>query len=446
MRDTLLRAVDKHRERILQAERQIWNNPETGFKEWKTHAFLTEQFEELGYTLQLAGNIPGFYTDLDTGRPGPTVCVLGELDSLVCFNHPECDPETGAVHACGHNAQCAGLLGVAAALKEPGVLDAMCGKIRLMAVPAEELIELEYRQTLREQGVVRYLGGKVEFLYRGYFDGVDMAFMLHTSSREKGFIINKGGNGCLTKCIEFEGLATHASSPSHAINALYAANLGLSAINALRETFEDNEHTRVHPIITSGGTVVNAIPSLVRMESYVRGASMEGIARENKKVNRALAASAVAMGAKVHLVDQPGYSPLHNDPTLMDIAEKAFTDALGEEYVQRNNEGWSYGCTDMGDISSVIPSIHPYCGGAGGTDHGMDYTIANPDNACVDAAKGQVMLLWHLLRNNAEAAKAVKANSNTVYKSYADFFAAIDALQLDSYPIEYNEDGIAIRL
>ena len=84
-------------------------------------------FEEIGYTLTKAGNIPGFYADLDTGKPGPKIAILGELDSLIVANHPCCDPETHYVHACGHHAQCAVLLGTAAALKEPGALDGLCG-------------------------------------------------------------------------------------------------------------------------------------------------------------------------------------------------------------------------------------------------------------------------------------------------------------------------------
>ena len=90
--------VDKHRDLILEAERHIWKNPETGFREWKTSAYLAEQFEALGYELTRAGDIPGFYTDLDTGRPGPTALVMGELDALFCNTHPEADPETNAVH------------------------------------------------------------------------------------------------------------------------------------------------------------------------------------------------------------------------------------------------------------------------------------------------------------------------------------------------------------
>ena len=113
----LLDAVDKYRKLILDSERYIWNNPETGYKEVKTSKYMQETFESLGYELTLAGDIPGFYTVVDTGRPGPMVLIFGEIDSLICWEHPDADPNTGAVHCCGHAAQSAALLGIAAALK-----------------------------------------------------------------------------------------------------------------------------------------------------------------------------------------------------------------------------------------------------------------------------------------------------------------------------------------
>ena len=120
-------AVDKYRELILSAERYIWQNPETGFKEFKTSKYMEEQFENLGYEITRAEGITGFYTTVDTGRPGPTVLALAELDAVICKSHPEADPETGAVHACGHNAQCAAMLGVAAALKDDKEMQIVAG-------------------------------------------------------------------------------------------------------------------------------------------------------------------------------------------------------------------------------------------------------------------------------------------------------------------------------
>ena len=153
--EQLAQMTAKHRERIYETADYIWTHPETGYREWNTSAYLEKQFRELGYEPVLAENIPGFYADLDTGKPGPKVAILGELDSLIVRNHPDANPETAAVHACGHNAQCATLIGVAAAMKEPGALEGMCGSIRFIAVPAEELSVRGYREELREEGIIR---------------------------------------------------------------------------------------------------------------------------------------------------------------------------------------------------------------------------------------------------------------------------------------------------
>lgn len=433
--------VNKHRTLILDAVDFFWKNPETGYKEWKANKYLTDAFEKLGYELHQAGDIPGFYTDVDTGLPGPTVAVMGEMDALICANHPDCDPETGAVHCCGHAAQIASLLGIAAALKEPGALEGLCGKIRLMAVPAEELIEVEFRQELKEAGKIHYFGGKVEFMYRGFFDGVDMAFMIHTVAGPSNMgTITKGSNGCIAKMMEFQGVAAHAGGcPEKGINALYAANLALNAINALRETFVDNAHIRVHPIITAGGNAVNAIPDQVKVESYIRGATMDQIVEVNHKVNRALAASAAAMGAKVHLRDIPGYWPRIHDERMMLLTKEAMEQVLDTVYY--DPEGWSTGCSDIGDLSSVMPVVHPYISGAVGQSHGSDYYLTDRETACVSSAKVQLVMLRLLLQNGAEAAKDVLDHFQPTFSKIADYFTYVDALTLDKQAVSYEEDG-----
>ena len=155
----LVNAVDAAKNEILAAERWLWEHPQTGYTEWQAHDYLKEKFEALGYTLTSAGDIPGFITDVDTGRPGPKVVIFGELDALEQLGHP-CTVD-GMAHSCGHNAQSAALLGIAAALKAPGALDGLCGSIRLCAVPAEEMIQLSFREELRKKGTIRYLGGKL---------------------------------------------------------------------------------------------------------------------------------------------------------------------------------------------------------------------------------------------------------------------------------------------
>ena len=433
-------AVEKHRALILEAERYIWKNPETGYKEYKTSKYMAEAFERLGYKLTYAEGITGFYTVLDTGREGPEVLVLGELDSVICPTHPECDPETGAVHACGHNAQCAALLGVAAALKEPGVLNGLSGRIRLCAVPAEELLEIEYRTKLREQGVIKYFGGKSEFLYRGYFDGVDLAFMVHSA---RSYSVLGGSVGCIAKQIIYKGKSAHAGgSPWDGCNALYAANCGINAVNAIRETFKDSDTIRFHPIITSGGDMVNAIPATVRLESYVRGKTFKAIEQANKRVNRALTGAALSLGANVEIVDITGYAPHVNDKNMMELCRDAAAVVM-PDYEFPYHTHFTTGSTDMGDLSCVMPIVHPYAGGSVGTDHGADYRIADPDAACVQNAKWQMVMLTMLLENGAARARQIVAEHKPLFASKEEFFAYTDTLACAGDRIVYKENGTA---
>ena len=434
-------SVNKHRDLILNALDYIWKNPEVGYKEWKTHKYLKDAFENLGYELTEAGDIPGFTAMVDTGKPGPTLAIFGEMDGLIVPGHPEADPETGAVHACGHCCQVAALLGVAAALKEPGALDGLCGKILLVAVPAEELIEIEYRTEERKKGRIKYFGGKPEFMWRGLLDGVDLSFMVHTGGTgEHTMTCNSGSNGLVAKTVAFEGVAAHAGgSPHKGVNALYAATIALSAINNLRETFQDKDHIRVHPIITSGGSSVNSIPDLVTLESYVRGADMHAVALVNKKVNRAIAGAAATMGAKATITDFPGYWPRLNKPDYAAVFEDA-CNQMGLIF-KYNASAWGTGCSDMGDVSAVMPAIHPAACGGKGNAHGIDYAIDDPETACVDSAKMQLGTVKLLLENDAVRAKQIIADYEPAFKTYQEYFDFVDSLDMEKQTVVYGEDG-----
>ena len=434
----IIEAVDKHRTLILEAERHIWKNPETGYKEFKTTAYLADKFRSLGYDLTMADGITGFYTRIDTGVPGPEVLILGELDSVICPEHPESDPETGAVHSCGHNAQCATLLGIAAALKEPGILGGLSGAIRLCCVPAEEMLEIEYRTELKKKSIIRYLGGKSEFLYRGYFDGVDIAFMVHMG---RTFSVNAGSVGFNVKNTIYKGKAAHAGgSPWNGVNALYAANLGLSAVNALRETFPDTDLIRYHPIITSGGSMVNAIPAEVKIESYVRGRTAEAIKSTSDRIDRALIGAAYAIGANVEIIDMPGYQPLYNDPGMIETIRLAAA-LIAPELEFTVNDVYSTGSTDMGDLSCIMPVVHPYVPGTSGSSHGCDYQITDPTLACVMNAKWQLATLNLLLSDGAKRARKIIESYKPVFSSKEEFLAYQDSINSSGDRIEYLKDG-----
>ena len=438
--EKLILAVDKNRELILEAEKYIWANPETGYKEFKTNQYMISKFKELGYELVMAEGITGFYTVIDTGREGPEALVLCELDSVVCPSHPDSDKETGAVHACGHHAQCAAMLGIAAALKEKGALDEMCGKIRLCAVPAEELLEIEYRMKLKREGKIKYFSGKSEFLSRGYFDGVDLAFMVHTSSV---FALDFGMVGCIAKKIIYKGVAAHAGgSPWCGVNALYAANCGINAVNAIRETFKDLDFIRVHPIMTAGGDMVNAIPERAELESYVRGRNFDAIIDANSKVNRAFIGAALSLGANVEVIDTQGYSPLENDTGMINSALEAFKLVFKSEDI-RVSDRVATGSTDMGDLSCIMPVVHAYAGGAVGKGHGNDYKIDNAEKACIDSAKWQVALLHVLMSNGAKRAKEIVSSFKPRFASKKEFLDYVDSICTSGDRIKYHNDGTA---
>ena len=438
--EKIINAVEKNKQLILDAERWLWAHPETGYKEWESSKYISDIFENLGYDLVKPGDIPGFYTVIDTGKPGPEILILAELDSIICPSHPESNPQTGAVHSCGHHAQGAALIGIAAALKEPGMIDDLCGKITLCSVPAEELLEIEYRQGLQEKGVIKYMGGKPEFMRRGYFDNIDVAFMVHTSTK---YWVRPSCVGCMAKKVVYKGKASHAGgSPQNGKNALYAAMNGLNAINSIRETFEEKDIIRVHPIITEGGQMVNAIPATATIESYIRSITFDGMKKANKRVNQALCGAALSLNNNVEINDFPGYAPLLNNKDMIEIADEAANLVVPQYNFEKSPTPGS-GSTDMGDLSSVMPVVHPYAGGATGTSHGADYYIKDPIAACVDNAKWQLTILKLLCENNGERAYKVKANYEPPFASIKEYLDFMDTLSCSGDRITYNEDGTA---
>jgi len=193
------------------------------------------------------------------------------------------------------------------------------------------------------------------------------------------------------------------------VNALYAANIGLMSINAIRETFRDEDTIRVHPIITHGGSQVNVIPGEVRIETYVRGRSMEAILDANVKVDRALRAGALALGAKVEIETIPGYMPMTCNP----IMAQHFRDIAGDLFGPENYRqiGHRTGSTDMGDLSQVMPILHPYIGGARGTGHGADWAIVDKPLAYLGPAKALAAMVVDMMWDGAGTAREVIAKA-----------------------------------
>jgi len=188
--------------------------------------------------------------------------------------------------------------------------------------------------------------------------------------------------------------------------------------------------------------MVNAIPETAVLESYVRGASFDAIVSANRKVNQALCGAALSIGTNIEIIDIPGYAPLINDKNMIQVAAEAVQLAIPEhEFTVR--ETIESGSTDMGDLSCIMPVVHPYAGGAQGLSHGNNYEIVDPVAACVDSAKMQLGMLWLLLSDDAKRAKQVIAEYKPLFASKEAYLAYMDALNDSGDRIQYDANGIS---
>jgi len=426
LKEWICGAIDRRFKQIEQIGDQIMSNPELGFKEFKTAALVTKVMKEWGVPHQTGLAITGVRGIIEGKKPGPTIGLIGELDAVLVSEHPAADPETKAAHACGHNVQIAGLLGAMMGLLDADAFQQLSGRIIFFAVPAEEYVEIGYRLKLIEEGKLHYLGGKPELIRLGHFDDIDLCMMIHThgDSYSEKSSISCSSNGCIVKMIRFIGLPAHAGAAPHkGINALNAAQLALSAINAQRETFRDEDTIRVHPIITKGGDLVNVVPSEVLIETYVRGRTNEAILDANAKVDRALRAGAMAVGARVEIETLPGFMPLLSNQGLKRLFRDNCLHLFGDnDFVETLHETWS---TDMGDVSHIMPAIQPSIGGAGGGHHSSDWYIRDKKLAYTAPAKVLALSAVDLLWGEGEMAKQILAEHQPAM-SKAEYLQFLD--------------------
>ncbi len=424
VKDRVREAIFAARERIYAIGDAIYADPELGFKEFRTAKRVADYFTNLDLHYRDGLGITGVKAVFDTGRPGPSLCIMGELDSILVADHPDANTDTGAAHCCGHNCQIAGMLGAATGIIESGAFEHLSGKIVFLAVPAEEYVELDYRSRLKREGKIEFLGGKSELVALGEFDDVDMAIMMHSGSQDRKttkFTLAGTSNGFVGKLIRYGGKPAHAAgAPDRAVNALNAAMLGMAAIHANRETFADDDSIRVHPIITRGGDLVNVVPSDVRMETYVRGKTMPAVVRAAKKVDRALRAGAMAVGAQVEITTIPGYLPQVNDPTMNAFFKANVLRYFDADAIDQN--GHQAGSSDVGDLQHIMPMIQPSMNGSRGTFHGNDYAIADKEISYLWNAVLMAQIAVDLLYGDAAAGTDLLANY-TPLMTHAEYLA-----------------------
>ena len=388
LKAALCAAIEKRLEDIRAIGMSIAEEPELGYKEVKTSAKVQEAFDRLGIAYETGFGVTGVKARLAGAGHRRTVALLGELDAIVCREHPMSDPVTGAAHCCGHNVQIANLLAVAMAVKDVDAMKYLGGDLVLFAVPAEEYVEIEYRNKLREEKKIEFLGGKAQIIAEGGFDDVDMALQMHVDPAthpEGNFTVGNTSNGFIGKLITYRGKAAHAAgAPDKGINALNACMMGVMGVNAIRETFREEDCVRFHPIINSGGDLVNVIPDYVKMESYVRASNLPAMKDVNARINRALQAGAMALGAECDIHDLAGYLPMKPDENFRAV-------------------------TDMGDVSHLMPVVHPWVGCVSGVLHGANYRLTDEKTAFTKTPQVLAGTIVDLLWDDAAEAERICA-------------------------------------
>ncbi|WP_334327382.1 amidohydrolase [Gilliamella apicola] len=426
-------AIANRKADIKSIAEAIWSEPELGYKEHKTAKKVENAFEKLGVPFKNKLALTGVKGRLKGGKGSKySIAVIGELDAIICADHPAADETSGAAHCCGHNAQIANMMAVTMGLIDSGAMQFLAGDVVPFAVPAEEYVEITYRNRLIEEGKIKYIGGKPELISRGDFDDVDMALQIHLTSvpneRQDGFIeISTTSNGFIGKLIKYKGEASHAAAAPHAgVNALNAAMMGMMGVHAIRETFQEKDYIRFHPIITQGGDLVNVIPSDVRMESYVRAGNVPAMIDANERINQALKAGAMAVGATCEIKDLPGYLPLNNNPTLNDLLKQNAENLIGEENVSIAPH--MTGSTDTGDLSHIMPVSHPWIGSVRGILHGKDYTVFDEEMAYIRPAQMMACTIIDLLYDDALAAQTLMTNYKSLMtkEEYLKFLSGFD--------------------
>ena len=320
--------IDENKQRLIEISDEIHANPEVANEEVKASRLLADELEKAGFKVDLG--VAGLETAILAVHPdqseGPTIAILGEYDAL-----------PGIGHACGHNLIATSALGACLALGS--MKKDIPGKLVFMGTPAEEAI-----------------GGKIAMVEKGLFKDVDAVMMYHPSA---GYTMTGRAGLALTEVIiEFTGKASHASgTPEKGINALDAVIQTFNGINALRQHIKSD--ARIHGVITHGGLKPNIVPDFAAAEFYVRAPTDSYCGVLVKKLENCAIGAASATGATLkYTVVEPSYQSRIMNRTMGDLFEKNLT-AIGEPLIPLP-PGSGAGSSDIGNVSQVVPSIHPY--------------------------------------------------------------------------------------
>ena len=316
--------VELQRQQLIQLSLNIHDNPELGFKEEKASAWLTGYLEDNEFHVErgIAGVATAFRATY--GQGSPRIALLAEYDAL---------PKIG--HGCGHNIIAASAVGAAVGSKP--IIDQLGGSIVALGTPAEE-----------------NFGGKINMVQAGVFKEMDVAMIVHPDVKNVATI---QALACTGVEAEFFGQPAHASAEPHkGVNALEAMILAFTSINSLRQHIK--EEARIHGIITDGGEAPNIVPAHSAAEFYVRAPDNEYLDELKSKVSNCLIGASTASGARLEYHwDDIAFDSMKNNETLAELFKQNL-ESLGR-HVEAFNPEFGLGSTDMGNVSQVVPSIHP---------------------------------------------------------------------------------------
>lgn len=419
----ILRLIDVHKDQIIAFAEDIAAHPEPGYEEFCTAGKTAEVLKNLGYkvTEHLARTgVKG----TKSIKEGPSLTVIGELDAIGCHSHPNANPVTGVAHACGHHAQMAAMIGCAIAMADPDVQKCLAGTVNFLAVPAEEYIDADKRARLKKEGI-EFCCGKSEMIRTGVFDDTDIALTTHVHMvpvEEDFYLGNPACNGYSAERVTVRGKAAHgAIDPWNGVNALSITTSAIQMMGLMRETFREEDHVRLHNVIRKAGDVINSVPDEAIVETKVRAALLDKICEITDMVNRAYAGSAYAFGGKIEMEKLQGYMPII--PRAADNALIEAADDLGLNYRTVQKGDFNNACTDVGDLSHLVPVVNFTFKGFEGKLHGADFKITDPEKAYILPAKLLALTVYKLLKNGGQEAKKITKSYTPVFnkESYIQY-------------------------
>ncbi|XJS10728.1 amidohydrolase [Aerococcaceae bacterium WGS1372] len=359
----------------------IFTHPELGYKEFRTKQTVENYIRQVNPQADIQYfSTTGMRVDLNHGQER-TLAFIAELDAVRVPSHFQADSESGAAHACGHFTQVTTALSLYGYLYQDSRHKAYDFNIAFVFVPAEEFIDLEYRQQLVAEGVITYYGGKPEAMKLGVFDDVDFAMCVHTigGEEEKTIEINCDLAGFLYKNYTFKGKATHAGwDPFSGINAYSMSTLFNTGLGLMRQQLREDLYVRINPVLASGNFSTNVIPNQVQIGSDLRTSSVDYMKDVAKRMDKVAQGSAYALEGEVEIETQMGYLPFVQDRYLSEFVRQAFQE---QDIITKwiDDRGTIAAAGDIGDLSFMMPSIQVSYGGFAGVIHGDDLRMVDDE-------------------------------------------------------------------